>query len=321
MTMPRRSRGFTLIELLAVTAIIGLLTALLLPAVQSARESARRTQCMSRIRDFGVALIHFHSSHGAFPAGMEQRIVNSSTTPPFLACKDTTATDRWNSRTMNHVVAIMPFVDLMTVYNQLDFTKRPDQSPNQALLLQKYQYVLCPTHPHQDATRADGSHIQHYGGSAGTIGNCCAQFDPATPWTRPDGIFWANSRCTAAQIRDGASNTILVAERLGYYPPDEDPVTTGYQWTPGSPTFTTLVMTLASPLYYDIRGMSIEVHTSLTTGPNMPTNVLSAFSFHAGGLNVSLADGAVKFVSDTIDSALWFNLARRADGGPLGDSL
>jgi prepilin-type N-terminal cleavage/methylation domain-containing protein len=305
--------AFTLVELLAVIAIIGLLIALLLPAVQSARESARRSLCGSRVRDFGLALLQYHESNGAFPAGMKQRIA-ANTNPPIIECEASAGShfspwSRWQSDAMNHVVAIMPYVELQAAYNAMDFSRRPGEEPNRSVTMRKYSFVLCPSHPHQDAVRQDGSHIQHYGGSAGTNGHLCAKTS--------DGIFWANSACKMAQVRDGASNTILVCERLGYVPPDADPVAPGRQMPPpGSSLFNTLHLEL--PGWANIRGMTIETLTLLNNGPNLPTDWSFAHGFHPGGLTIGLADGAVHFVADTIDINVWRRLARKNDREPLG---
>ena len=119
---PTSRRGVTLVELLVVMAIIGVLTALLLPAVQAARESARRAQCASRLRQLGVSLHAHHAQHRAFPAGLNNGW-------------------SWHAR-------ILPQMEQHNLYEQYDFRQSPFEEPNWPHLDSKVRVLHCPSDPY-----------------------------------------------------------------------------------------------------------------------------------------------------------------------------
>ncbi|MCH7990705.1 MAG: DUF1559 domain-containing protein, partial [Planctomycetes bacterium] len=114
--MKASQRGFTLIELLVSIAIIAILIALLLPAVQQAREAARRTQCKSHLKQIGIALHNYHGAHGSFPPFL----INRTGSPSRIADDDKGA---------NWLVFLLPFIDQSPLYNKWDFNIKANQNP------------------------------------------------------------------------------------------------------------------------------------------------------------------------------------------------
>ncbi|MFP6762331.1 MAG: DUF1559 domain-containing protein [Planctomycetaceae bacterium] len=179
-------RAFTLIELLVVIAIISLLVALLLPAVQQARESARRTQCRNRLKQWGLAIHNYHDVHRSFPMGKERQ-------------------RHWTFRSM-----LLPFFDQTTLYRTINFEHQPHcfdfaaTSGSQTPTRLPVAIYFCPSDPNSQQTFNGflGEHMPgDYVGSSGSENG------------RTDGVFYSNSHIRFASLVDGASNTIAMGER------------------------------------------------------------------------------------------------------------
>ncbi|HUG93218.1 MAG TPA: DUF1559 domain-containing protein [Planctomycetaceae bacterium] len=192
MIPPRHSRrGFTLIELLAVIAIIGVLVALILPAVQQAREAARRTQCKNNLKQIGTALHNYHASHGGFP-------------PAYINVADTPG---WGWGAM-----LLPELDHAPLYEQLgvgrqDFSGAP--TPASETILPVF---VCPSDIGPPLNPHRGDHaMSNY---AGVFGNVeVFQWDDIG-----NGVFFVNSHIRISDMLDGASNTFGVGERRFDWP-------------------------------------------------------------------------------------------------------
>ncbi|MFO7903181.1 MAG: DUF1559 domain-containing protein [Pirellulaceae bacterium] len=199
--MTRRRHAMTLIELLVVIAIIGILVALLLPAVQQAREAARRASCKSHLRQVGIALHNYHDIHGCFPPGS----INEWS---------------WNAR-------LLPQLEQTNAFEQLNFNYEPFDSPNfdkNALVL---PILICPSDPHGDdvhtASILDGIRFAH----TNYVGSLNGGLDR--------GIFGFGEGIRLADVTDGTSQTLCVGER-GVV---NDGVDTHGWWTWGSSTTVT----------------------------------------------------------------------------------
>lgn len=201
-------RGFTLVELLVVIAIIGILVALLLPAVQSAREAARRTQCGNHLKQWGIALHNYHDSLGAFP------MTNAQNYQP-------------NVQGFSPQARLLPYLEQANLQNLLDFSQPAFTGPFNALVpnpqfaaafAMRIPVALCPSDP--ASIRNTGA-----GGSEYTGINYMVSFGSGTGanydlrW-RTDGIVYENSGARMADITDGTSNTVVMSEAVRSVGPD-----------------------------------------------------------------------------------------------------
>lgn len=300
MTSVRRSgaSGFTLVELLVVIAIIGILVGLLLPAVQAAREAARRMQCSNNVRQIGLALHNYESAHKKFPPGW---IANDLDGEPG-----------WGWAT-----ALLPFLEQNNVYQQLDLNVEIIATQNMPMIETVIPTYICPSDPtpalFQIAESSGGhTHIRspksfyfdddephnvdegdklfpiaksNYVGVFGT-----GEVDES-PYNG-DGTFWGNSRVRMQDFVDGTSNTFVIGERssrLG-----------GSLWHGVIPE--------ANASFARIVG-------STDHAPNSPVGHYDDFSsFHATGANFIMGDCSVRLIPDTIDETVYRALATRQGG-------
>jgi prepilin-type N-terminal cleavage/methylation domain-containing protein len=180
-------RAFTLVELLVVIAIIGVLMALLLPAVQSAREAARRSSCSNNLRQIGVALALYHTAHQTFPAGgIEWR-------PPNNPAKRQLA---WSA-------FLLPHLEQQKLYEMLDLSKGFDAAENAAGASAVLSVYVCPTSP-RGKKLVSGRGPCDYGGIFGER--------ITSPNNPPKGVMLYDEWIRLEDIRDGASSTLIVAE-------------------------------------------------------------------------------------------------------------
>jgi prepilin-type N-terminal cleavage/methylation domain-containing protein len=325
-TMPhplraRIAKAFTLVELLVVIAIIGTLVGLLLPAVQSAREAARRSTCQSRIKQQALACHNYLSAQQAFPPGQKHQLsVNNPS--QYFSCGDGSAPagyDVWASDARSWIIEILPFTEQTAEYAKLDFTKSATATPNAAVLRTPaaFTFAACPTNPIQGIFGNWGS-IIHYGGSAGLSNNSCTR----PPTTAANGMFYgvdANARpggCKEKDVTDGLSKTVMICEKLGYNP---------VSYTPGTSAFSqcrTNAVDPSSSWYWNFKGVNYGPLTRMENGPNTVIasndwSQSSPYSFHPGGLSLAYGDGSTQFISETISITVWNAIANRADGSTL----
>ena len=210
--------GFTLIELLVVVAIIATLLGLLLPAVQGAREAARRIQCASNLRQFGLALVNYETARGAFPPTDARGSTTASGT----------ATGGWSLH-----ARLLPYAEETTLADRFDFTKAAftggfsSQTPNPqfaSLFAAPITFLLCPSDPAPTVNTANGfayggnNFMVSFGsGTANGRGQCLWNFAKPT-----DGIVFENSRVRLAQVSDGASKTVVASEAVRSIGTDTD---------------------------------------------------------------------------------------------------
>ena len=206
--MSKRSKGFTLVELLVVIAIIGILIGLLLPAVQSVRESARLAECSNNIRQIGMSLQSYNTAHAHFPAG-------------------------WQSRTgWGWMTYSLPFIEQNNFYDALDLDKSLTDVSHESLIGHKIQGQLCPTSTnnsgnHELAVEPTGDTYRvgrtHYVASIGSEaeteqypdGQSCPSQNLLSSQGFINGVFYRDSETPLRDILDGTSNTLLVGERSG----------------------------------------------------------------------------------------------------------
>jgi prepilin-type N-terminal cleavage/methylation domain-containing protein/prepilin-type processing-associated H-X9-DG protein len=317
-----RWRGFTLVELLVVIAIIGILVALLLPAVQAAREAARRMSCSNNLKQIGLALHNYHDTNKTFPN----------------CYWNVSGTNRRGST----LVRLLPFIEQTSLYDQLDFRldlwgqTLPDGTFARAARISVYE---CPSAGEDMADMATNVAPGHYTASEGPTArsyagnpNCSCdamnQFylpyiehpaisgnqshnDPAGPFARQNGAIWYLS--DIASMADGTSNTIMMGERLA----DCSVHARAWGWfgSHGNGLNGTLI-----PINYDschLQGDLSELVDMGLSECNRDCTWNTEFGFkskHPGGCQFAFGDGSVHFLSQTIDHWTYQWLGAKDDG-------
>lgn len=305
-----RRRGFTLIELLVVIGVIAILIALILPAVQQAREAARRLSCASHLKNIGLAIHHHADSRNTFPAGRAQRWIK-----PFGA---------------SFHVQILPYLEQTALYNSINMEFDTDANSNLTASQLPPGLFLCPSDPSR--ATSDTACAINYPGNAG--------HDPQ----RGEGVFIGRP-LAARDITDGLSQTTGVAEWVVGPATRARPTRLGNSYrlwsvfsdTPSGHDAFARACSALDPA--DIRqsywvngqfwldgamGFTLYNHT---LPPNRPScvadqdmNSSTAGSFHPGGAQVLTMDGGVHFVKDSIDPRLWFSTGTRSGGEVVGDA-
>jgi len=317
----RFRRGFTLVELLVVIAIIGVLVALLLPAVQAAREAARRTQCTNNLRQIGLALHTYHDTFRLFPPSY--LIVpggGGAMGPPDPENGD--AGPGWTA-----LMLILPQIEQSNLYNAFDLNNTAWSAKNAAVAQQTVPAYLCPSANHHLKTYqvvSDSGKVLatmargHYVANAGRLD---VWDEPARDLsTIADGPLYRNSRTRIADITDGLSNTVFFGEQT--------PTHNNSTWVgivPGSvtcptPRFAFVDCDGAAPQINVHSGPGVNEFPPVIHPPNSNFGYVDEmYSDHVNGGNVLLGDGSVRFASKTMNGAVWAALATRAEGDTVGD--
>ena len=320
--MPRRRSAFTLIELLVVIAIIAVLIALLLPAVQSAREAARRSQCVNNLKQMGLALQNYQDVQGAFPINRSL----FSTLPPYTPTPTT-------PYPFSGFAMLLPFFEQTPLYNAINFNLPylyPDGNTTaQATVIAT---LLCPSDTLLPPTTWAGVNYCFNEGSDILYNYMSNDWQGVNnSMAPPNGPFFPNASYKLAQITDGTSNTALVSEKLigdfsnGVSTPNRDiydstasPATADAAYAACQQVNVTDLTiqgtsNCGAPWIYGYIAVSAYKHAA-------PPKKLSCFfhsvarltltvnSLHPGGVNLGLADGSVRFVKETIDQHVWQGL-------------
>ncbi len=345
---PSRSRGgFTLIELLVVIAIIGVLIALLLPAVQQAREAARRIQCTNNMKQIGLAIYNYESSQGCFPMG---RFTRSRFNDPSGTPCGTTYLHTWASY-------ILPFMESSAQYAAVNYSRVYNSVSQFTAFRMRVNSYMCPDDSlNTDLTQSgfiatwQGSYagvagltefVYYWWGSGATAPNAdrCGHIDG-------EGIFGGNIAYTIADVTDGTTGTLLVGEWSRFK--DEPNNSTfnfinaagafgGPDWVAGTtwpgdirptallyvvPRLNSAPVRNGGPACLTSSGPFASVQYGNQPGwvnnPNIgggnPCQYLGQFGFrskHPGGANFLVADGSVKFIKDTINLKTYQSLGTR----------
>jgi prepilin-type N-terminal cleavage/methylation domain-containing protein/prepilin-type processing-associated H-X9-DG protein len=306
-----QDRGFTLIELLVVIALIGVLIALLLPAVQAAREAARRTQCVNNLKQLGLAIQGYVDAHGVMPLG------SFKLAPPVGGdpCR--------GGHEAGVLIAILPFLEQTALFNSFNSSVHYETAPNSTVNGTGLSVLWCPSDGM--VSRADSQHFGwpvrfcSYMASVGTWnsppesrGPGCSLQDFQALLGQANGVAYYYSSVRLAGVTDGTSNTFLFGEHAyGKNPAIELP---DWNWwfsgNYGDTLFTTMFP--MNPL-----GRIPDVPNEVLYGIDINPSIQAASSYHPGGAHFVFCDGSARFIKDTIDCAP-FN---PATGLPQGWSL
>jgi prepilin-type N-terminal cleavage/methylation domain-containing protein/prepilin-type processing-associated H-X9-DG protein len=305
----KTQRAFTLVELLVVIAIIGVLVAMLLPAVQAARESARRTECVNHLKQIGVALQSFHDA--------QTRLPSAYLTQPggVMGAADGNgdAGPGWT-----FFVQIMPYVEAANVRDSLNLNL-PCWSPaNAGAVVRRLPDFLCPSVSEEsltyNVTDVNGATLAVLGRA-----NYVACAGQLNVWDNPtanlmpiaNGVFFRNSRVRLKDISDGTSHTIFIGEQT---PLHNDStwvgIVPGAVTCPGS-TFPFGKCDLAAPQINVHAGPGGDVPAFILP-PNTSSDPDAMYSEHSGGCNVLFGDGSVRFITDRINQLVWSAMSTRA---------
>ena len=308
--MSARTRGFTLVELLVVIAIIGILIALLLPAVQAAREAARRMQCSNNLKQFGLAMHNYEQTGKCMPVSWSYR-------PGYPS-------DEGKRRSWT--VMLLPYLEQGTIYDKMDLAKTALDSTqndpndptisNLSLIQENLEVALCPSDgkARKPATRTDAASgivlaLSSYAGCVGDHHNDVDEGNGYPPRYGNGSSDASNTRgvisrygysATFAEITDGLSNTFAAGEVVPAWCVWED-------W--GHQSFATT----AFPINHRNRDFAQGV-----LPPTDHNNCIGFRSRHPGGAQFVFCDGSAHFISETIDILTYRALASRDGAEVLG---
>jgi len=308
---PRNHRGFTLIELLVVIAIIGVLVGLLLPAVQQARESARRSSCTNQLKQLALALHNYANSQKKFPAGTQS--ANNVTGYPTNWCKSYSA----NEARASWTVLILPFLEQTAMYDSASFDSRftsssnvPGLSGNDTLFHRPNPSFWCPSDIN---SAADSNRTNYYGvQGGGATPSCANQGNNRVFYV--DGVLIHNKQIGFHEITDGTSNVFMLGESKYCLTPTGRPDGIHTGWASGAK-----LDSFGSP--YVCAAAKEQINSISGSGGDRDTlNIMTRLfgSFHPGGCSFAFADGSVTFISDSISLQIYQQLAGRGDGLPVG---
>jgi prepilin-type N-terminal cleavage/methylation domain-containing protein len=316
--IPSQRRAFTLVELLVVIAIIGILVALLLPAVQQAREAARRTQCMNHLKQIGLALHTYHDSYNTLPMGWNFNIPMEAA--EFLS--------PWKSK-YGWASRILPFVEQTSLYNNLNPQNDLERALDTPALLAQLQTPLAVFRCPSDTAPVTNTRRLMYGRTAevavATANYVGASNSGGVP-PPGNGAFEVNASHPFRDFTDGTSNTVIVSERAWTLGPGVDCDAAVIWGTRGVPVAN------ANRVWNTVfngKGLINSVVPGQTTVQNTCRTGVS--SLHPGGVQILLTDGSVRFVSENIDQkpdvdrtiavidSLWEYLIARNDAQVIGD--
>jgi prepilin-type N-terminal cleavage/methylation domain-containing protein/prepilin-type processing-associated H-X9-DG protein len=332
--MPAR-RGFTLIELLVVIAIIAVLIGLLLPAVQKVREAAARTKCQNNLKQLALALHNYEGAKGSLPPAFR-----AEGSPPYF--------DSWSV-----LAELNPFLEQTAIYNKMDLTQQTYDTQfhitaaNQFAVQQTIGLFLCPSDRMVPVTSGPAYGVPVLGPTNYAFCNGTGT-NGGSPWNA-DGVFVAQMRFRITDIPDGTSTTAFASESiLGDGPasaagPQPAPADVVYAFLSGLPLSDSACAGASLWNFQQPRGFAWAtgeircasynhfyppnppqwdcVTFDLRAGPMQFTanGWKAARSRHSGGVNLALADGSIRFVTNGIDPNTWRALATRAGGEPVRD--
>lgn len=327
----RPRRGFTLVELLVVIAIIGILIALLLPAVQAAREAARRMQCANHLKQIGLALLTYENAHRAFPPSAIVSGRNpgpNDNSPPdsqWLVWEDALNSSGAGRHGTSWMLLILPMMEQGPLHAQWNF--QTNVMGNRSLAQTDIPTFYCPSRRSGVRDGIDSQIIfdgmtgggTDYGGCAGG-GDCCYNAPPEThpitgPWWHQKGnrgIFsLPNTSTRISAISDGTSSTVMIGE-----------VQRMYGDVPRKKSLDGWAVGGASTVFdggtgHNAPGPGREDNNEGINGPWFQ----APGSDHTGGAQFGMADGSVHFLSENMNARVFERLCTMQEGVPVGEGF
>jgi prepilin-type N-terminal cleavage/methylation domain-containing protein/prepilin-type processing-associated H-X9-DG protein len=341
-----KRRGFTLVELLVVIAIIGILVALLLPAVQAAREAARRSQCANNLKQQALGFHNYHDTYKALPPALlnsgrcnGNNVVNCQADYP--------------EGVRNHTgwLLMLPFMEQAPLHGQIDFRhatnlsnpqghtpdpNTPIAQQNVALLSARLEILECPSHPTRGENRPAGDasfYVMTNAKRTSYLFVSGTGEDRDRPYhlrttDRRLGPFGNNSFVNLARITDGTSNVLAIADAAGggqykgktsvnYGPWGLQGTHTCCHGRVVSSNDAGLTFSQCDAKRYCINCPWIGDCNTMVPDALKRTYAWIFGSYHPGGANFALCDGSGRFIPETIDYAVWIRLNYMADGDPV----
>jgi prepilin-type N-terminal cleavage/methylation domain-containing protein/prepilin-type processing-associated H-X9-DG protein len=324
MSATRPSRGFTLVELLVVIAIIGILVALLLPAIQAAREAARRTQCMNNLRQMGLAMLNYESSYKVFP-------------PSDVVVPDPATGLLTKSLGLSVHARLLPFVEEASLRTLVNFSAAYNHASNDVARMTSVAMFVCPSDggPNALTTPTPGAPTSYHANQgSGVVWSIPSNSsDPNSPLWPPNGVLIRNGGVKPANVTDGLSHTAAFAERIigdgdnGTATDESDTFQPGTQY-PGvekayqdclAVNITDLgkqgVSDVGFPWIRAYHSTTIYYHNNTPNGRSCmypPGQIMTtASSRHKVGVNLMFCDGSARFVANDISRPTWQALGSR----------
>ena len=325
-------RAFTLVELLVVIAIIGTLVGLLLPAVQAARESARRSDCANNFKQLGVALHNYHSARKLFPPGFT-RVYGNPTPASDFSQNDLTTDAAASQGNWSWAAYLLPFMEMDSVYQAIgvtgtDCATAMGNATRMAAMTKRVPAFLCAS----DATRPAGTIAAFWfkdqaGSNVTTLmamSNYVAANHSNDILKVGDGMFFMDSKTSSAKIPDGLSKTIALGERtylLTNGVTGVDPVQ-GYSYNGFLSPYAGCVYCVRGTRQMSSFGIRDGLGSALM-GINEPSTLVgsadsnasrSFSSYHSRGAQFAMADGSVRYLSESVGLAILRDLISVNDG-------
>jgi len=334
-----RRRAFTLVELLVVIAIIGILVALLLPAVQAAREAARRMSCSNNMKQLALACHNYHDTFQTFPPA---KLANGQLSNNTALATDVKNTTGW--------ALLLPFYEQQPAHDQYDFNvcsssaKRPaitapvrgNDQINHAVYSARYSVLECPSHPDAGESRSnmpgtedlysmrDAKRTSYFFSTGQYNDDNSVYPNLSARRLRGLGAFGSDGAAKLDDVSDGTSNSLMLGESAG------GRAKANANWGPWGLTGTRTcchgvvnananTAVPGTPLTYTAaHARDYHINSAYNNDPQGRQFAWTFGSYHPGGAQFSLCDGSTRFIAETVDYLTLLRLSYILDGEPVG---
>jgi prepilin-type N-terminal cleavage/methylation domain-containing protein/prepilin-type processing-associated H-X9-DG protein len=330
----RKLRGFTLVELLVVIAIIGILVALLLPAIQAAREAGRRTQCMNNLRQMGLAMLNYESSYRVFP-------------PSDVVVPDPATGLLTRSLGFSVHARLLPFVEDEALQSLVNFSAAYNHASNDAARMTYVAMFVCPSDGGENAASvpAPGAPTSYHANQgSGVVWSIVTDpSDPNFALGPPNGVLIRNGGVKVSHVTDGMSHTAAFAERIvgdgsnGTVTEESDTFSPGTTHPGVEKAYQDCLAVnitdlgrqgnsdIGFPWIRSYHSTTIYYHNNTPNGRSCmfpPGQIMTtASSRHTGGVNMMLCDGSARFISNEVSRPVWQALGSRNGGELVPDQM